>query len=152
MFYSTPDAHLHLLSIANSHLPPFQAFSIINVVQLIDTICDTICGVIISSLRPTLLYFPISLLWHWFTSGVFSMVLFDRYIITSNSSLPLPGAVIVPSADLSSLWFKDMFDWFNKATYGDPEVGFAAMAVCLFVFGIPFLLRAGAGVAVYGRY
>lgn len=80
------------------------------------------------------------------------MVLFDRYIITSNSSLPLPGAVIVPSADLSSLWFKDMFDWFNKATYGDPEVGFAAMAVCLFVFGIPFLLRAGAGVAVYGRY
>jgi hypothetical protein len=78
------------------------------------------------------------------------MVLFDRYIITSNSSLPLPGAVIVPSADLSSLWFKNMFDWFNKATYGDPDIGFVALIVCLFVFGIPFLLRIGAGAVIYG--
>jgi hypothetical protein len=139
------------LSTANSHLPSFQAFSIINVVQLIDTICDTICSIMISSLRLTLIYFPVSVLWHWFTSGVFSMVLFDRYMMTSNSSLPLPGLAIVPSADLSSLWFKNMFEWFNKANYGDPDIGFAALIICLFVFGIPFLLRLGAGAVIYGE-
>jgi len=97
------------------------------------------------------MYFPASVLWHWFTSGAFFTVLFDRYMITSNSSLPLPNAVIVPSADLSSLWFKTLFEWFDKATYGDPDIGFAALVICLFVFGIPFLLRYGAGVWVYGR-
>lgn len=118
-----------------------NAFSIINVVQLIDTICDTICGVLTSSRRLTLLYFPISHLFHWFTSGAFSIDLFDRYIITSNSSLPLPGAVIVPSADLSSLWFENML---NNA-----DVGYVATAAYIFVLLIPFLLRIGAGVAVY---
>ena len=78
------------------------------------------------------------------------MALFDRYIITSNSSLPLPGAVIVPSADLSSLWFKDLFDWFSKAFYKDVVIASMAVMACMFVFGLPFLLRAGAGGAVYG--
>ena len=80
------------------------------------------------------------------------MELIDRYMLTSNSSVAqIPEGKILPSADLSSLWFKSLFEWFNKATYGDPDIGVAAMAVCLFLFGVPFILRLGAQAGVYGQ-
>jgi hypothetical protein len=118
-----------------------NAFSVINVVQLIDTILDTFIGVYVNSPSITIVYFPISLLWHWFTSGVFSMVIFDRYIISNSTLPPFPGTDLVPSADLSSLWFKSMFNWFKKASYGSGQIGLGAFAACALVFGIPFLLR-----------
>ncbi|OCL12300.1 hypothetical protein AOQ84DRAFT_360764 [Glonium stellatum] len=124
-------AHLHpankRLIFATSLL---QAFCIINVVQLIDTICDAI--IVPWGTSPW--YTVVSFVWHWFLSGTFSMKISDRYFITN---VP-PGFELVPYSDLSSLWFKWLFVAVIKYAYTD----LFSFLFVLGLFALPFAARA----------
>ncbi|KAE9373773.1 hypothetical protein N431DRAFT_456516 [Stipitochalara longipes BDJ] len=114
-----------------------NVFCIVNVVQLIDTICtDLFMSVHLNAMK----YAPVSILWHVFLSGVFSMQLSDRYIF-SNSS---PGTTIFPITNLSSLWCKAMFKWLVKAEAYNPLPLPFVWIFTLVLFCLPFGLRLAA--------
>ncbi|KUJ09595.1 uncharacterized protein LY89DRAFT_740678 [Mollisia scopiformis] len=113
-----------------------RAFCVVNVVQLIDTICDAIIVPWGTSPWYTLL----SIVWHWFLSGTFSLKLSDRYLITNTP----PGYDVVPYSDLSSLWFKWLFVTVIKLVWTD----LFSLLFVLFLFGLPFAARLFAQQAI----
>lgn len=129
-------AYIFLLPLYSSFADyhDLQAFCIINVVQLIDTICTAF---FVFTHLPSHLYFPFSLLWHEFLSVVFSIKLSDRYMF----SFSPPGYMILPGASLSSLWFEAMFRWLVEKVWSGIFLNEIDFIVILILFCIPFALR-----------
>ncbi|KAF8535040.1 hypothetical protein BDD12DRAFT_808889 [Trichophaea hybrida] len=91
-----------------------KAFLVINIVQLFDTICDAI-------IIPwgTATWYAIYMWgWHWYLAGMFSMVVKDRYLLTSSvvggGGRNSTTDIIVPYVDLSSLWFKRFLEYLGQ--------------------------------------
>lgn len=124
------------LILTNFYRITSQAFCVVNVVQLIDTVCDAI----IVPWGTSPLYIPLSIVWHWFLSGTFSMKLSDRYLITNTS----PGYELVPYSDLSSLWFKWLFLILIKLIWID----FFVLLFVLVLFSFPFAARLAGQVVI----
>jgi len=72
--------------------------------------------------------------WHWFLAGTFAMQVSDRYLITSAD----PGFVVVPYADLASLWF----EWLFKLLWtGLQYLDLIGVVLMIVIFGLPLFIR-----------
>jgi hypothetical protein len=137
-----------------------KAFLVINIVQLFDTIFDSIAIQSDKSIVYTIfkrftidkskVYTAYMVVWHWYLAGMFSMEVKDRYPLTGGGGggRNPTAVVIVPYVDLSSLWFKRFVDYMKDHLFSNwPKYDIGIMRIILFMLGaiivfvLPFVGR-----------